>query len=205
MDESQQHGVALGEAISRTQDAMLALDAELAKQMDTLARLGEEKNIGLNIPRLDIEESRQTALDIILKLLQAEYAKVLIEAKHEQAMYDDEIKKRAEDEKPKGFYFPVIRARKPKGVQSIKDGFKISMEWRQFFRVGPIGSQKTMSKSLSRRKNDEKFHSHLFKSATPWEKEVIGITEDQLHELRELMKKISAVKRSVTAIRDRHS
>ena len=62
-----------------------------------------------------------------------------------------------------------------------------------------------MSKSLSRRKNDEKFHGHLFKNATDWEKEIIGITEDQLHELRELMKKISTAKRSIVAIRDRYA
>lgn len=205
MDEPDQLSSNLTDAITEVIGAMEALEGKLDDQLETLTSIGDTKNVGVNIPRLAIGESRVKAFDLIIKILQVEYTKVLVEAKHEQAMYDDEIKSRSEDEKPKGFYFPVVRARKANGSLTLKDGFSISMEWRQFFRVGPIGSQKTMSKSLSRRKNDEKFHGHLFKNATDWEKEIIGITEDQLHELRELMKKISTAKRSIVAIRDRYA
>ncbi len=205
MDDLDQITAQLASTLETSTQSMADLEKTLDSQLNALLTLGAKKNVGVDIPRLYLSESRKKTFELIVKLLQVEYAKLLIEAKHEQALYDEEMKSRSEVDKPKGFYFPVVRAQKNKNCETIRDGFTISTEWRRYFRVGPVGNQKTMSKSLSRRKSDSRFHLHLFKNAAEWEKEIIDLTEEQLHELRELMKRISTAKRTIVAIRDRYT
>lgn len=194
----------LSEALDGSSVSVAELSQQLEREFDALSSISSLKNVGVTVPSVKIGETREQMLNLVIQILEVEYAKVLVEAKHAQALYEDEMKHHSEVEgKPTGYYFPFVRARKSPGSKTLRDGFSISMEWRKYFRAGPVNQKKTLSKSISRRGKDGKYQTYLFKGASEWEKELIEQTESHLYDLRNIMKRISSIKRSVVATRDR--
>ncbi|WP_304526849.1 conjugative transfer protein MobI(A/C) [Halomonas sp. I5-271120] len=183
-------------------ESMDRLRTMCREERRALIESGQKKDIGEDVDRESMDRTRESAISLAISILEMEYARALVEAKHEESIYNSEFRRSSSDDKPTGFYAPIVRPKKLPKYESVHDGFSISIEWRQYFKGGPEGAKKTMSKTITKRKDHTRYHLHLFKKASEWEKELIGMTEEQLSSIKDRMKRVSELKRKMIALMD---